>query len=201
VTLRLHLASGNAHKAGEFAALARAAGAPVEIVRPPRMPPVLEDTGTFLGNARKKAAALQAELPARSWVLADDSGLLVDALGGAPGVESAYFAGPEGDFAANLRKLREVMVAVPDGQRQACFYCLLLAAGPAGEEHVFEGRCEGMIAREPAGADGFGYDPIFVPAGHACTYAQLSPAEKNRISHRGQAWAALVSWARQREAG
>jgi len=189
----IHLASGNAHKVQEFQRLADGAGWTVHIVAADPMPEVVEDTGTFVGNARKKALALQATLPSGAWVLADDSGVCVDALGGAPGVESAYFAGPQHDAAANLRKLTEVMRAVPDGQRGAHFLCVLVLRGPGELEWVCEGRCSGQLAREPQGGRGFGYDPLFVPDGHICTYAQLDDAEKNRISHRGRAWQILAS--------
>lgn len=188
----IHLATGNAHKAQEMQALADASELPVKIVAAAKMPPVVEDTGTFAGNARKKARALQALLPPEAWVLADDSGVCVDALDGAPGVESAYFAGPGHDAAANLHKLTEVMRGVPDGARAARFVCVLLLLGPDGTEQVFEGRCEGVLAREPAGGQGFGYDPLFVPAGGDRTYAELTDAEKNRISHRGRAWLMLA---------
>ncbi len=188
----IHLASGNRHKAEEFQRLADESGLPLTIVPANPMPDVVEDAGTFVGNARKKARALQAQLPAGSWVLADDSGVCVDALAGAPGVESAYFAGPQHDAAANLRKLTEVMRGVPDGRRTARFVCVLVLLGEAGSEEVFEGRCEGVLAHEPAGGRGFGYDPLFIPEGFACTYAQLAEAEKNRISHRGRAWAQLA---------
>lgn len=188
----IHLATGNAHKVAEFQRLADASGLPVKIVAAAKMPPVDEDTGTFAGNARKKARALQALLPPGAWVLADDSGVCVDALDGAPGVESAYFAGPAHDAAANLRKLTEVMREVPEGARAARFVCVLLLLGPDGTEQVFEGRCEGVLAREPAGQEGFGYDPLFVPAGENRTYAELTDAEKNNISHRGRAWLMLV---------
>lgn len=193
----LHLASGNRHKAEEFQRLADGSGLAVRIVPASPMPGVVEDAGTFAGNARKKALALQALLPPGSWVLADDSGVCVDALGGAPGVESAYFAGPEHDAAANLRKLAEVMRAVPDGRRAARFVCVLLLRGPGDAEQVFEGRCEGVLACEPAGGRGFGYDPLFIPDGFDRTYAQISEDEKNRISHRGRAWAQLAAWLRR----
>ncbi|AOS45372.1 dITP/XTP pyrophosphatase [Lacunisphaera limnophila] len=194
----IHLASGNRHKAEEFQRLADGSGLALRVVPAARMPEVVEDTGTFVGNARKKAQALQAILPAGSWVLADDSGVCVDALGGAPGVESAYFAGPEHDAAANLCKLAEVMRTVPPGERAARFVCVLLLRGPEGSEEVFEGRCEGVLAAEPAGGHGFGYDPLFIPAGFDRTYAQISDADKNRISHRGRAWQGLVAWLRSR---
>ncbi len=190
----IHLASGNRHKAEEFQRLADESGLPLRIVPASPMPEVIEDAGTFVGNARKKAQALGALLPAGSWVLADDSGVCVDALNGAPGVESAYFAGPQHDAAANLRKLTEVMRDVPDGRRSARFVCVLVLVGAGGAEKIFEGRCEGVLAHEPQGGRGFGYDPLFIPAGHACTYAQLSEAEKNKISHRGRAWLTLVEW-------
>lgn len=194
----LHLASGNAHKALEMQRLAdetpASAGLGLRILPARRMPPVEEDTGTFLGNARKKALALRAELPPGSWVLADDSGVCVDALDGAPGVESAYYAGPQGDAAANLRKLTEVMRDVPSGRRGARFVCLLLLVDPAGGEHAFEGVCAGVLGREPRGGKGFGYDPLFIPDGFSCTYAELEEARKNAISHRGRAWAQLAAW-------
>lgn len=190
----IHLASGNVHKAREMQRLADESGLPVRIECARPMPPVVEDAGTFIGNAGKKARALAATLPTGAWVLADDSGVCVDALDGAPGVESAYFAGPQGDAAANLRKLVEVMRGVPAGKRAARFECVLVLRSPLGEELVFEGRCDGTLALEPVGGGGFGYDPLFVPEGFDRTYAELGEAEKNRISHRGQAWAKLAGW-------
>lgn len=198
--MRLHLASGNHHKAAEFAALARATGLPVEIVPTHGaggMPAVAEDAGTFSGNARKKARALRAQLPAGTWVLADDSGLCVAALNGEPGVESAYYAGPAGDSAANLRKLTEIMHGVPASQRQAYFACVLVLIDPEGSEHEFEGRCEGTLRQTPIGVAGFGYDPLFVPDGQPLTFAELPEATKNALSHRGRAWAKLAEWLRE----
>ena len=195
--MNLYLASGNAHKVAEMNALAQASGLPVTIVSAKAvggMPPVVEDTGTFVGNARKKALALHALLPPGSWVLADDSGLCVDALGGAPGVESAYYAGPESDAAANLRKLVTVMASVPPAQRGAHFVCVLLVAGPDGKEAVFEGRCEGVLGVAPQGGTGFGYDPLFLPIGYTQSFAQLGDAVKNELSHRGRAWTQLSAW-------
>ena len=199
--MRLFLASGNAHKSAELQSLADASRLPIEIVSARAvggMPHVEEDTGTFVGNARKKAVALRAKLPADAWALADDSGVCVDALDGAPGVESAYYAGPQGDARANLQKLIEVMSDVPDARRTASFYCVLVLLGPDGAEHTFEGRCPGRLLREPRGAAGFGYDPIFVPEGLDRTYSQLGDEVKNQISHRAQAWAKLAEWIRNR---
>ncbi|HZP60709.1 MAG TPA: RdgB/HAM1 family non-canonical purine NTP pyrophosphatase [Opitutaceae bacterium] len=199
--MKLFLASANPHKAREFQALADASGCRVAI-RPATeaggMPSVVEDTGTFLGNAQKKARALQARLPAGGWALADDSGLCVDALAGAPGVESAYFAGPKSDDAANLRHLIEVMRDVPDDRRGAHYVCVLVLAGPAGAEQVFEGHCGGRLAREPRGQGGFGYDPLFVPEGYERTFAELGDAIKHRLSHRARAWASLAEWLNSR---
>ena len=197
VRLTCFLASGNAHKVGELQALARASSVSVDI-RSARevggMPAVVEDTGTFIGNARKKALALRPLLPAGAWALADDSGVCVDALDGAPGVESAYYAGPQADPAANLARLVAVMRAVPAPQRGAQFRCVLVAIGPGGEEHVAEGVCTGRLLVEPKGGAGFGYDPLFVPDGNAQSYAELGDEVKNVISHRARAWAALAAW-------
>ncbi|WP_438482861.1 RdgB/HAM1 family non-canonical purine NTP pyrophosphatase [Oleiharenicola lentus] len=190
----IHLATGNAHKVQEMQRLANESGLALEIVVAKKMPPVEEDTGTFIGNARKKALALKATLPADAWVLADDSGVCVEALGGEPGVESAYYAGPQGDSAANLRKLTDVMRGVPAEKRAAYFFCVLVLIGPDGAEHGFEGRCNGVLAPEPRGGAGFGYDPLFIPDGFAHTYAQLSELDKNKISHRGRAFAGMAAW-------
>ena len=194
---RIHLATGNAHKVGEFQRLAAESGLVVEIVPAAKMPAVVEDAGTFAGNARKKAQALQALLPADTWVLADDSGVCVQALGGVPGGDSAYYAGPQHDAAANLQKLVETMRDVPDGRRGAAFVCVLVLQGPGGVEQIAEGRCEGVLRREPRGGGGFGYDPLFIPAGCGRTYAELTEIEKNKISHRGRAWLMLGNWLRE----
>jgi XTP/dITP diphosphohydrolase len=158
------------------------------------MPHVVEDTGTFAGNARKKAHALKSLLPPEGWAMADDSGLCVAELDGLPGVDSAYFAGPQGDPAANLAKLVEAMRGVPAERRSAEFVCVLFLAGPDGLERQFDGRCAGRLAEEPRGTGGFGYDPLFVPAGFGETLAEMAPEEKNRLSHRGRAWADCVRW-------
>lgn len=204
--MKLFLASGNAHKAAELSAFAKASAdsalaSQIEIVSARAvggMPAVAEDAGTFAGNARKKALVLRAMLPADAWVLADDSGLCVDALDGAPGVESAYYAGPRGDGAANLAKLVAVMRGVPEAERGARFMCVLLVAGPGGAEQVFEGICGGRLLGTPRGGGGFGYDPLFVPTGQAVSFAELGEDAKNMLSHRARAWARLAEWARAR---
>ena len=193
-SMKLYLASGNAHKVQEFQALADADGLALEVVSAKAaggMPAVVEDAGTFVGNATKKARALKAVLPPDAWVLADDSGLCVDALGGAPGVESAYYAGPQGNSAANLARLVQVMRDVPAERRGAHFVCVLVLIDGKGRERVFEGRCDGRLLREPRGGGGFGYDPLFVPDGYEKSLAEIGEAEKNQLSHRGRAWKKL----------
>jgi XTP/dITP diphosphohydrolase len=193
----LYLASGNLHKVRELQELADQAGLPLRFYSAQEvggMPEVVEDTGSFAGNARKKAHALVPLVPAGAWVMADDSGICVDALGGGPGVESAYFAGPENDDEANLAKLIEVMRPVPAAERGAHYICVLhLFAGELGEQ-VFEGKCSGRLAVEPAGQGGFGYDPLFVPEGYSDTFGILSAASKQKLSHRGAAWRSLARW-------
>jgi XTP/dITP diphosphohydrolase len=199
--MTFYLASGNAHKVGELRALALGSALPLEIrsaVEVGGMPAVAEDAGTFHGNARKKAAALRPLLPATAWALADDSGLCVDALGGGPGVESAYYAGPQGDGAANLAKLVAAMRDVPDAQRGAQFRCVLHVMGPDGEERTFEGICAGRLLRTPRGGAGFGYDPLFVPDGHDESFAELGDTVKSTISHRARAWARMADWVKAR---
>jgi XTP/dITP diphosphohydrolase len=193
--MKLYLASGNAHKVQEFQALADTSGLELEIVSAKSvggMPSVVEDAGTFVGNANKKARALKAILPTDAWVLADDSGLCVDALDGAPGVESAYYGGPQSDSAANLAKLVRTMRDVPLEKRAAHFVCVLVLIDGAGQERIFEGRCDGHLLREPRGGAGFGYDPLFVPRGHEKSLAEIDEASKNQLSHRGRAWAELI---------
>ena len=198
--MHFYFASGNAHKAAELQSLAQASALPIQIHSASAvggMPPVREDAGTFEGNARKKAAALRPLLPGSAWSIADDSGLCVDALDGGPGVESAYYAGQHSDSAANLAKLVAVMRDVPEARRGAHFRCVLLAIGPGGEERVFEGACAGRLLYSPRGGAGFGYDPLFVPAGYEQTFAELGDEVKNRISHRARAWQKMAEWVRQ----
>jgi XTP/dITP diphosphohydrolase len=197
--MTFYLASGNAHKVAELQSLANASALSVRI-RSARdvggMPAVVEDAGTFVGNAHKKAQALRTFVPPDAWALADDSGVCVDELGGDPGVESAYYAGPQGDAAANLAKLVAVMKGVPPERRRAQFRCVLVAIGPTGEEHVFEGECAGRLLDIPRGGAGFGYDPLFVPDGYRESYAELGDDVKNTLSHRARAWLKLAEWVR-----
>jgi XTP/dITP diphosphohydrolase len=150
-----------------------------------------ESGATFEENAVLKArhAARAAALPA----IADDSGLQVDALDGAPGVHSAHFAGVHGDDAANNRKLLELLTNTADEQRGAQFVCVMaFVAGAEAPPTLARGEWRGRILRAPRGANGFGYDPLFFVPSHGCASAELAPEEKNRISHRGRAVTALV---------
>lgn len=151
----------------------------------PGAPEVKETAATLRGNALKKAKALArwAGLAA----LADDTGLEVTALGGRPGVHSARYAGAACRPADNIRKLLRQLRGVPASRRAARFRCVIALARPTGRVQYVEGVCEGRIAERPSGAGGFGYDPVFIPKGSAKTFAQLSVAVKNRISHRGKA--------------
>ena len=156
----------------------------------PGAPEVVEDAGTFAGNARKKASELARALLV--WVVADDSGLTVDALGGAPGVFSARFAGEPTDDDANNRKVLEALAATPDDRRGAAFRCTLALADPAGEIRLeAEGACRGQLTREPRGPAGFGYDPLFLIPEYHKTFGELSPLVKHQLSHRARAFASF----------
>ncbi|MGC5048830.1 RdgB/HAM1 family non-canonical purine NTP pyrophosphatase [Micrococcus porci] len=153
-------------------------------------PDVVEDGVTFEQNALKKARAVAAHTGLIA--VADDSGLAVDVLGGAPGIFSARWAGRHGDDKANLELLLAQLGDIPDEHRGAAFVCAAALATPRGGDHVELGRMPGTLLREPVGDGGFGYDPILRPAGEDRSTAQLSSAEKNAISHRGQAFRALL---------
>ena len=194
---RLLLASGNAKKRAELEGLLGPLG--VALATPADvggLPPVDEDRPDFAGNARKKACSAAAS--SGLWSLADDSGLEVDALDGAPGVRSARFAGAHGDDAANNRRLLERLAGVPAARRGARFVCALVLARPDGEPLAeILGESRGRILEAPRGAGGFGYDPLFLftEPGHPETgrgFAELSPAEKARVGHRGRALRELV---------
>lgn len=160
----------------------------------PGAPPMPEDGATYLDNARAKARALAAH--ARLPALADDSGLEVDALGGAPGVRSARFAADAGKASSgdidrdNIALLLDRLRGVPDERRTARFRCVIVV-DQGGRELVAEGTCEGVILRAPRGEGGFGYDPVFCHPPLGRTFAELGAAEKDRVSHRGRAIEAL----------
>lgn len=151
----------------------------------PPVPEVEEDGLTFTDNAVKKAV-LTAKA-SQMITLADDSGLVVDALDGAPGVFSARYAGEQADDEQNNQKLLKALQNTADHERNARFVCVIAVAAPDGTVKTVEGSCTGMIAKTPRGEAGFGYDPLFVPQGFDKSFAELDPAVKNTISHRGQA--------------
>ncbi|MFD7835908.1 RdgB/HAM1 family non-canonical purine NTP pyrophosphatase [Streptomyces sp. NPDC059761] len=197
MTSRLILATRNAGKVAELHAILSDAGLPYELVGAdayPQIPDVKETGVTFAENALLKAHALARAtgLPA----IADDSGLCVDVLNGAPGIFSARWAGKHGDDRANLDLLLAQLGDIADDNRGAHFACAAALALPDGTERVVEGRLLGTLRHTPAGTGGFGYDPILQPEGDTRTCAELTAAEKNAISHRGQAFRALVPFIR-----
>ncbi|WP_457032811.1 RdgB/HAM1 family non-canonical purine NTP pyrophosphatase [Kitasatospora sp. P5_F3] len=197
-TRRLVLATRNQHKVAELRAILGAAGLDVELVGAdayPEIPDVPETGVTFAENALLKAHALARAtgLPA----VADDSGLCVDVLNGAPGIFSARWAGKHGDDRANLELLLAQLGDIAAPHRGAHFACAAALALPDGTERVVEGRLLGTLRTAPSGDGGFGYDPILQPLGETRTCAELTPAEKNAISHRGQAFRGLAPVVRE----
>jgi XTP/dITP diphosphohydrolase len=184
------LATRNPGKARELAALLVGVARRFESLadRPGvALPP--EEAPTYRDNALAKARAVQAALGVPA--LGDDSGLEVDFLAGAPGVRSARFAGTGARDADNNRRLLTELTGVPETRRTARFRCVLAFVRSTGDEIVVEGTCEGRILEEPRGEHGFGYDPLFLPDGGSCSFAELPADTKNRISHRARAAAEL----------
>jgi len=193
--MKLLIATGNAHKLAEIKTLFVQAGVElIGLADVPGLPPDIEETGsTFEANALLKAHGYAAF--ADMWALADDSGLVVDALDGAPGIYSARYAGTHGDDDGNNRKLLEELEGVPNEQRTGRFVCAVALAHPDGRERVLEAACEGHIDHGETGDHGFGYDPLFIPEGHSQSFGVLDPAIKAQISHRSKAVrAAADAW-------
>jgi XTP/dITP diphosphohydrolase len=172
---------------------------PIEVVDLSPYPdaPEIDETGTtFEANARLKATGLAKAL--RGWVLAEDSGLVVPALGGDPGIRSARYAGAHGDDAANNAKLLAALAGKPPADRAAYYVCVAALADPAGHVHaVTEGRCHGTIVEEPRGTGGFGYDPLFLVPEYHRTFGELSPRVKQALSHRARAVVAMRPFLRR----
>jgi XTP/dITP diphosphohydrolase len=190
LTVRIVLASANPDKAHEIRAII--GDAVVLEPRPAHVPDVVEDGATLVDNARLKAVALCAAtgLPA----LADDTGLEVDALGGAPGVWAARYAGEHASYRDNVAKLLRELDGVGDTQRTARFRTVAMVRFPDGSELIGDGVVEGRIARDLRGENGFGYDPVFVPIeGDGRSFAEMNSDEKHAISHRGRALRALAA--------
>ena len=181
------MASHNQHKIKEIEAITKKFGMPVISRDDAGVPPVeiVEDGETFEENSLKKAQEIQ-KLCGRI-TLADDSGLEVDYLGGAPGVYSARFAGEDGNDAKNNEKLLKLLDGLKKDDRKAKFVSVITMVFPDGEVLTARGECPGRIITAPAGENGFGYDPLFVPDGYDKTFAQLTAEEKNHISHRAKA--------------
>jgi XTP/dITP diphosphohydrolase len=190
----LLLATRNPHKLVELNRILAAAAVSgitvLGLADVPAFPEQPETGATFEENAVAKARDAVAATGLA--VVADDSGIAVDALNGMPGVLSARWAGRARDDGANLRLLLEQLADVPDGRRGAAFVCAAALVLPGGDETIVRGEWRGMITREPRGTNGFGYDPIFVPEGSALTSAELSPEEKDNQSHRGRALRKLL---------
>jgi XTP/dITP diphosphohydrolase len=194
-TLRVALATKNPGKVREIASIL--AGAPIELVGPDvSWEPPPEEAPTYRENALTKAHSLAALMGIPC--LADDSGIEVDALNGAPGPRSARYAGEGASDEENLHKLIEVVRRTAKGARGARYRCVAVLVLPDGSEHVAEGIVEGSLITDPRGFGGFGYDPIFQPLGAAITMAELAPDEKDAISHRGKAFRALIPALRTR---
>lgn len=183
--MRIVAATKNRHKIEEIQAIAGEFGMEVVSRADAGVPDidVVEDGDTFEENSEKKAREIM-ELCGEI-TIADDSGLAVDALGGAPGVISARFAGEDGNDLKNNEKLLSLLADVPRSQRTARFVSVITMVYPDGGKIVARGECEGHIIYQPKGSNGFGYDPLFVPDGYDRTFAELSAADKNKISHRG----------------
>ncbi len=187
--MQLVCASANPDKVAEIQIILNGA---VELLpRPDGVPEVVEDATSLIGNARLKARAICAVIGLPS--VADDTGLFVDALGGEPGVETAYFAGPDASYADNRAKMLHAIEGVPMAQRTASFRTVVLLAYPDGREVAVQGVCHGFIAEEERTGRGFGYDPLFIPVeGGGRTFSAMDEDEKHRMSHRGRAFRALL---------
>ncbi len=187
---RLIIATRNAHKTAEIRAMI---GDRFEVLDATDFPdlPEIEETGTtFLENARLKAGGISDRV--EGWVLSDDSGLEVDALGGAPGVWSSSYGGEEGNHAKNNARLLAEMAGKTD--RGARFRCTMVLASSGVERANFSGTVEGRLVDALSGAGGFGYDPLFIPEGYGQTFAELGDAVKNTLSHRARALGQVISY-------
>jgi len=191
---RLVIATHNAHKTEEFRALLGGEWQVEDLTAHPHLPAPEEDGHTFEDNATIKALAASRALGADVLVVADDSGLEVDALDGRPGIRSARYAGPGASDGGNLRKVLDELAGVRGKSRTARFRCVLVLARAGEKIAAFSGAVEGIMANEPKGAGGFGYDPAFIPDGFCETFGQLPAEVKNQLSHRARALAGLMEF-------
>jgi XTP/dITP diphosphohydrolase len=184
--MKLVLATRNRHKVAELSRMLADLGLELLSCRDfPDLPEVVEDGATLRENAVKKA--LEVSRATGVAALADDTGLEVEKLGGAPGVFSARYAGPDATYDDNNRKLLKELAGVPASGRRATFRCVVALVVPGQDAVTAEGRTGGTILDRPRGQGGFGYDPVFLPDGHELTYAEMAGGEKNAVSHRGKA--------------
>jgi len=192
--IELLFATRNAHKTAEIRTILGDQFQVNHLAEHPEIPHIAETGRTFEDNAILKAVTVSKHIP--GFVVADDSGLEVDALGGAPGIYSARYAGPDASDHEKIEKLLEQLgrVGAPKDARRARFHCVLALARKGEVLGMFEGVVEGQIADRPRGSHGFGYDPIFIPNGFQRTLGELEPAEKNQLSHRARALEKLAAF-------
>ena len=189
--MRLIIATGNEDKVREIDEILEGTGCEaISMKQAGFNPDIVEDGTTFEENALKKAMAVH-ELSGE-YVMADDSGLCIDALDGAPGIYSARFCGENSTYEEKFRKIFEMLADVPEDKRTAQFVCAIAVVKPDGTSFTVRGECRGVLHEKPVGENGFGYDPIFYVPEFGMTTAQMEPEVKNSISHRGRALRAMV---------
>ncbi|MBQ4190375.1 MAG: XTP/dITP diphosphatase [Clostridiales bacterium] len=189
--MRLIIATGNEDKVREIDEILEGTGfEAISMKQAGFNPDIVEDGTTFEENALKKAMAVH-ELSGE-YVMADDSGLCIDALDGAPGIYSARFCGEDSTYEEKFRKIFEMLADVPEDKRTAQFVCAIAVVKPDGTSFTVRGECRGVLHEKPVGENGFGYDPIFYVPEFVMTTAQMDPEVKNSISHRGRALRAMV---------
>lgn len=190
--MRLIIATGNEDKVKEIGEILKGTGfEAVSMKQAGFTPDIIEDGTTFEENALIKAKAVHA-LTSGEYVMADDSGLCIDALDGAPGIYSARFCGEDSTYEEKFVKIFEMLDGVPEEERTARFVCAIAVVRPDGSSFTVRGEVEGVLHEEPKGENGFGYDPIFYVPEFGMTTAQMSPSQKHAISHRGRALRAMV---------
>lgn len=196
--MKLFIASNNPDKTAEIKRLFLTTNIQTLDIRDAKelggMPVVEENGSTYKENALLKANALNALSLEDSWVLADDSGLEVDALQGAPGIYAARFAGENVTYQDNNQLMLSKLKGVPYDKRSARMVCCMVLLSPEGKVYDFMGICNGFITEKPKGDLGFGYDPIFQPKGYENTFSEMGPSQKNKISHRAMALAQVKEW-------
>lgn len=193
----IYIATSNAYKVTEISDVVNLYAKDIRLYTANHvggMPEVEETEITFEGNARLKAMALAPKVPPAGWILGEDSGICVDALGGAPGLYSARYAGKNATHAQNVAKLLEAMKDLPMEERSGYFYCCMALYHPKFGEFVFSNFCRGMILTEPKGEHRFGYNPLFVPSGYTQTFGELGPGVVHQMSHRANTTKQLIGW-------